>query len=374
MRKLLTHARSRLLHHVDRSTKLTLRVQRHRNRVFDRVMHAWTLLGDIEFFIVLLPALRWIAYPLGFTSFQFAYRFTALLLTSVLVAGVIKDVFNAPRPPQSVVWMLKVEIDKGFVSSHSMTTAALAFFSFATLTTGLTADGQLLALLAAVCWSALVAFSRLYLGAHSYPDILAGYTLGVLFGFAWSSTSIAGWTLGWPPAIFSAIVALVHPRPPTVTATRALLLACSMLGVALAFELDARDWSDTLVVQALHSLPHFALPFVDACSPVGPALVRVIVGGVAFRAVHVAGRNLFRFVTPFVPFGALDAVGRLVALPTFAYDSLSADRQRNLAHDIQHAQSRALAAILIMFVVFWAIPTLLLDPLKAAHVAADCRA
>ncbi len=368
----LHRSRVRLLRHVDKSTALTLRVQKHRNRVFDVLMIFASMMGD-EFYIVMLPLLRWVAVPFGVVDVEFAFRITTLLLFGSLLAGVIKDVANSPRPPHDRVWTAKIEIDRGFVSSHSMNAAGIAFFSLASLWSRLDHDDQHVAVAVALAWSLSIAFSRLYNGVHSWPDIVAGYSLGVFLGLSFANPAVADWTVGWPPAVLSAVIAFVHPRPPTVTASRAVALASLLHSLALAHSLQGVALgADSLLARALGAVPFFVVPFTGACSRASPILVRLALGGGVLRLFSVVGRTVAHRLVPLLPFDAFDKLGKPVALPTFAYEKLSVEQRQELKRQIVHTRVKTLLAVPVFALVFWAVP-LVFEPLAAAHLAPECR-
>jgi membrane-associated phospholipid phosphatase len=332
-----------------------------------------TLLGDIEFYIVLLPVIRWIAVPFALVPADFAYRFTSLLLFSALLAGVIKDVANLPRPPHDRVWTHKIELDRGFVSSHSMNAAALAFFTLASLWPRLALSHQIVGVVVALGWSLAVAFSRLYNGAHSYPDIIAGYSLGISFGLLVASPAFAHWSVGWPPALVSVAVALVHPRPPTVTASRAVSLACLLVGLALAHQLDRLDWRESSAVLWLQQIRRPAdMVLWDHCSIAGPIIVRLLVGLIMFRIYYIAMKALAKSIAPRISLRGVDALAQSFAIPTYRYDKLSDKDKRALDAVVADTRHRAPLSLLIMVGVFWTLP-LILSSLAIANVPTECQ-
>lgn len=366
----LQRGRVRLLRHVDKSTALTLRVQKHRNRAFDLLMIFASMMGD-EFYIVMLPLLRWVAVPFGAVDLDFAFRITTLLLFGSLLAGVIKDVANSPRPPHDRVWTAKIEIDKGFVSSHSMNAAGIAFFSLASIWSTLDRDGQHTAVVVALVWSVSIAFSRLYNGVHSYPDIFAGYALGICLGLTFANPAVAEWTIGWPPALASAVIAFVHPRPPTVTASRAVALASLLTSLALAYQLQGSG-TGSLLARLVGAVPFFTVPFTAECSRASPILVRLALGGAVLRVFSVAGRAAAHRLVPLLPFDAFDKLGKPLALPTFAYDKPTNEQRQELKRQIAHTRAKTLMAVPVFVLVFWALP-LVFEPLAAAHLAPQCQ-
>ena len=74
----------------------------------------------------------------------------------------------------------------GFVSSHAANTAALATF------TSLLFKRRLYTWLIFV-WAAVVSYSRIYLGVHYPGDVLCGFLLGVVLG--WAAMKLMAWAM-----------------------------------------------------------------------------------------------------------------------------------------------------------------------------------
>lgn len=117
----------------------------------------------------------------------------ALMLSSVgseLVVFVGKAGFGRPRPP-AVLAAVK-ELDASFPSGHasiSVALYALGFYLLFRYASSRNLKRHWLAL--AILFPLIVGFSRLYLGAHYFSDVLAGWSVGAwwsifalgLFGF-----------------------------------------------------------------------------------------------------------------------------------------------------------------------------------------------
>jgi hypothetical protein len=128
-----------------------------------------SLLGTVEFYIVVIPFIFWCVDPV------IGLKTALLLLLSVGANTPLKILFLQPRP----YWIdprvkgLMGEWSFGLPSAHSQEAAALWGF-FATLAR----KTWLKILFCLVIF--LIGFSRLYLGVHFLSDVLLGWALGGL--------------------------------------------------------------------------------------------------------------------------------------------------------------------------------------------------
>jgi hypothetical protein len=193
------------------------------------------------------------------------------------------------------------------------------------------------------------------------------------FGLLVASPALAHWSVGWPPALLSVAVALVHPRPPTVTASRAVSLACLLVGLALAWQLDQVDWSASQGALLLARIPRPDLALLwDHCSVAGPFIVRLVVGLIAFRVYYVLMKLLAQSIAPRISLRAVDALVQSWAIPTYRYEKLSEKDKRALDAVIADTRHRAPLSLLIMLGVFWLLPAML-SALAVANVPRECQ-
>lgn len=116
-----------------------------------------------------------------------SYRKEALFLTLTLLASVInygiKVLVNRPRPTDDVVRILEEAQHQSFPSGHTVfyvTFFGLLLFLMYRLR-NLPTSLRISVSLASLVLVLAVPFSRVYLGAHWFSDVLAGFILGLLF-------------------------------------------------------------------------------------------------------------------------------------------------------------------------------------------------
>jgi membrane-associated phospholipid phosphatase len=100
-------------------------------------------------------------------------RFTAAVVLSEVLIGVLKGIYERARPPESLV----VTTGASFPSGHAVAASATVVAAVIALVP----PGRRRAwwALAAVAFSILMGFSRAYLGAHWLSDAVAGILLGI---------------------------------------------------------------------------------------------------------------------------------------------------------------------------------------------------
>ncbi|MEE4360645.1 MAG: phosphatase PAP2 family protein [Pseudomonadales bacterium] len=148
-----------------------------------RLFEAFTALGYPTFYLALLPLGYWLWNKDAST------RLAVLLITSAIVNGFLKDLFDDPRPAAVFALDGRVGDSYGLPSGH----AQLATVTWYWLAWELR---RAWAWVLATVMVLGIGFSRLYLGVHDVEDVAAGVALGVLslFLFEWLlSERFAGW-------------------------------------------------------------------------------------------------------------------------------------------------------------------------------------
>jgi membrane-associated phospholipid phosphatase len=142
------------------------------------IMRGFTLLGDEEFLLVLIPLLIW--------CFDFALgaRVGILYLLGSYVNGGLKGLFGLPRPYDldPVVQLKETDYTGadafGLPSGHAMSAVVISGLLAAALRKTWVWVGAVLLMI-------LVGFSRVYLGLHFPTDVLGGWLVGGLLLAGW---------------------------------------------------------------------------------------------------------------------------------------------------------------------------------------------
>lgn len=158
-------------------------VQEHKNPLLDSAMKLVSWFGYFpgSAIVVLLAAL---------TFFIFRYRKEALyvLLTAAsgLISSLVKILVNRPRPAEPLVRIVQKVNQQSFPSGHVL--FYIVFFGFLTAlmyhlkTISKTIRIPIASISLLLIFT--VPFSRIYLGAHWFSDVLGGFLLGMLCLYA----------------------------------------------------------------------------------------------------------------------------------------------------------------------------------------------
>ncbi|WP_295674753.1 phosphatase PAP2 family protein [uncultured Mucilaginibacter sp.] len=159
--------------------KFSQEMQEHQNPFLDTMMKAASWFGYFpgSAIVVLLGSM---------VFFIFKYRKEALfvLLTSIsgLISSVIKMLVNRPRPSAPDVRIVQKVYEQSFPSGHVL--FYIVYFGFLiVLMYQLKTIPKMIRIAVAVFSAMLIfaiPFSRIYLGAHWFTDVLGGFLLGML--------------------------------------------------------------------------------------------------------------------------------------------------------------------------------------------------
>lgn len=152
---------------------LMLWIHHHTGTWFTPVAMVLHTLGKM---VVAMPLITvWVAYGLLIGRRSEAVFLGLSTLVSVLMMFGVKALCERPRPhfwPQIIE-----ETHSSFPSGHSTFAAAVATV---VILIWLHSPHRRMIFLTAVCFAALMGFSRIYLGVHYPTDVLAGWMNGML--------------------------------------------------------------------------------------------------------------------------------------------------------------------------------------------------
>lgn len=162
---------------IDRS--FSARIQAHRYPALDALMKAVSYPGYTEYAGVMAAIVAGV-----FLTFRYRKEalFVVLTLASGIVSSVVKLLVNRPRPSQDIVSVLEKTRQQSFPSGH--TQFYVVFFGFMIvlmytlkmLPAWLRLSVSIISLLIIF----IIPFSRVYLGAHWFTDVLGGFMLGLI--------------------------------------------------------------------------------------------------------------------------------------------------------------------------------------------------
>ena len=187
----------------------------------DAVMVAITELGDVSVvFAVTIAVFLWLAWQRAWHTA--GYWVAAVALASIFNTA-IKLTLSRARP---VVDLYSGWSAFSFPSGHATVNAAMYGLLVFLVAREFRLAWRVPLIVGAAVFVILIAFSRLYLGAHWFSDVAAG----LAFGTAW---------------ITLLAVAYLHHHPQSVRARGLLIVACVALAMAGGINIYVRNEADT---------------------------------------------------------------------------------------------------------------------------------
>jgi membrane protein DedA with SNARE-associated domain/membrane-associated phospholipid phosphatase len=150
-------------------------LQQMRTDLGDRVMVAVTEMGSVGVLLpVIVAVLGWLAWH---RAWRTAGYWVGIAATAELLVQVLRQTLGRTRPLQLYQGVERFSFPSGHATVSVVVLGFLAFL----LTRGQGMRWRVLVATGAALYVVLVAFSRLYLGAHWFSDVLGGMS----FGLAW---------------------------------------------------------------------------------------------------------------------------------------------------------------------------------------------
>ncbi len=225
---------------------LIIAIQKFHGPALDIIFRAITIMGNDEFYLLLLLLLFWCV------DFGMGARLIALFLLSGILNTDLKDLFQQPRPfdlnPRVGLFFAEgYGLPSGHAQSAVVVWGGIAAWSRKGLFWG-TAIGLMV----------LIGFSRIYLGVHFPTDVLAGWAIGAILlglylaGQGRAERWLARLNLGQKILVALAVpllLLLIHPVKDNTAAMATL--AGTGLGLALTqrylpFTVRGPWWQRTL--------------------------------------------------------------------------------------------------------------------------------
>ncbi|RVU01236.1 phosphatase PAP2 family protein [Mucilaginibacter limnophilus] len=162
---------------IDRS--FSANVQAHRYPALDVLMKAVSYPGYTEYAGVMAAVIAGV-----FLIFKYRKEalFVVLTLASGIVSSAVKLLVNRPRPSQDIVSVLEKTRQQSFPSGHTQFYVVFFGFMVVLMYTLKTLPAWLRLSISSVSLLMIfiVPFSRVYLGAHWFTDVLGGFMLGLI--------------------------------------------------------------------------------------------------------------------------------------------------------------------------------------------------
>jgi len=158
--------------------RMTTRIQRRHGAWRDRLARSATFLGNTE--VLLAIGLALAGYLLA-SSRRWAALFSALGLLGMPISGALKHLVRRQRPQSEIARVVLPVVGLSFPSGHAMTT--LMFYGFIAFLIAVHVQSGYGTFWVAVLslLILLISWSRIYLGAHWFSDVVGGLAGGSFF-------------------------------------------------------------------------------------------------------------------------------------------------------------------------------------------------
>ena len=166
--------------------KFSEEIQEHQNPFIDKVIYIISTPGYMTESVILV-----LVTSLLFFLFKYKKAALFVLLTSIagLISTIVKGIVNRPRPSKDLVRILYETAQQSFPSGHML--FYVVFFGFLILLMFQLENVPKIVRYVVGFISAFfiftIPFSRIYLGAHWFTDVLGGFLLGLpsLYLLSW---------------------------------------------------------------------------------------------------------------------------------------------------------------------------------------------
>lgn len=211
--------------------KTVVEVQKYRSVPLDVILRYSGVFFDELFNTVGLPLLYW----LGF--YKLATHMIFVISYNLILGNIIKDLLCLPRPKHPAMNLEpRCFGEHGFVSTHTMQVIGASAVLYSNLVESSWADSSMLLLLLSL-WCGVVSISRIYVGAHTPPDVIGGMFLGAIINYAYflNSQYLFFYMTNFPLVLFAILLLILctYPTPaaPTSSFRHTLYFSAAQAGV-----------------------------------------------------------------------------------------------------------------------------------------------
>lgn len=155
-------------------------LQKHHSVFLDKLMLSISVFGELPWSLLLVVLIAAIFFILKYK--RESYYILSILLSGLVILGV-KNIISRPRPTAEYVRLVEVNRFQSFPSGHVMSYLIFFGFMIVLMKTMKGINQQLRNLITYLSGVLIVTipFSRIYLGAHWFSDILGGFLLGLIY-------------------------------------------------------------------------------------------------------------------------------------------------------------------------------------------------
>jgi len=165
-----------------------LHFQRSRNSILDYAARFATFCSDEEFYLMMFPLLYW--GPV--CDVKLGWNLCICIGLGLPIGNILKNIFCIRRPSSPTLWQLHTsneEHEFALPSTHALLASSVSLHvALHHITNYRHYEWTLLVgwLLFVLLWSSAISLSRVYMGAHSFQDIVLGGIVGAFYGLVLS--------------------------------------------------------------------------------------------------------------------------------------------------------------------------------------------
>lgn len=154
-------------------------VQQYQSQFLDKLMLGISLLGELPYSLLMVVIIAFIFF---WCKYKREAYFTFSILLSGLLILALKSIFNRPRPTANYVRLVEHNRFESFPSGHVL--SYFLFFGFMLVLMKelktIPANIRKFITFISIFYIVTIPYSRIYLGAHWFTDVLGGMIMGLI--------------------------------------------------------------------------------------------------------------------------------------------------------------------------------------------------